>query len=38
MKKASAYGYLDVVNALIQAGANVNLQQNNGYSALMLGI
>ena len=38
MKKAIKYGYIDVVNAFIQAGANVNLQQNNGYSALMLGI
>ena len=37
MKKASAYGYLDVVNALIQAGANVNLQQIDGNSALTWG-
>ena len=38
MKQASKYGFLDVVNALIQAGANLNLQDNSGYSALMSGI
>ena len=38
MKKASKYGILDVVKALIQAGANVNLQDNWGYSPLWWGI
>ena len=38
MKKASNYGNLYVVNGLIQAGANVNLQDYSDYSALMWGI
>ena len=36
--KASAYGYLDIVNALIQAGSDVNHNNSNGDTALFQGI
>ena len=36
--KASEYGNLDVVNVLIQAGADVNHNDSDGYTALIYGI
>ena len=35
---ACGLGYTDVVNLLIQAGADVNLKQLDGWTALMSGI
>ena len=34
---ASSSGYVDIVNALIKAGANLDLQDESGTSALMMG-
>ena len=37
IKIASYYGYLDIVKLLINKGAFVNIQENRGYTALILG-
>ena len=34
LMKASAYGYVEVVDTLIQAGMVVNLKKSNGQTAL----
>ena len=34
---ASINGKLDIVNALINANASLNIQDNNGYTALIWG-
>ena len=34
--KASSYDHADIVNALIAAGADVNIQKNDGMTALMI--
>ena len=36
--KASFYGYVDIVNELIKAHANVDLKHSTDFTALMLGI
>ena len=36
--KASRYGYINVVNALIHAGADVNQKDSYGNTAVILGI
>jgi hypothetical protein len=36
--KAAYYGYVDIVRALLQAGAEVNIATNNAVTALMAGI
>ena len=37
IKIASYYGHLDIVKLLIYKGAFVNIQENRGYTALILG-
>lgn len=36
--KASAYGHVDVVDTLIQAGTIVNLKKTNGQTALAIAV
>ena len=36
--KAAYYGYVNIVNALLQAGADVDHEGNNGETALNSGI
>ena len=38
LMKASAYGHVEVVEALIEAGTIVNLKKTNGQTALMMAV
>ena len=36
MTYAARYGHIDIVKYLVEKGAKINLQDNNGYTALIL--